>query len=128
MEEDQVLLALNLTSVGEILNQYVNTLCSVLEWKTVIEQIVRETPQSVRAGRRPDFRRVAANSWEAGDENLERHALVFFIADNLLGGLDFHRDPGQIPPIARTATFTKVFFSKIDPASFMWFTPTREVD
>lgn len=122
---DQGLLAMNLTSVGEILNQFVNGLCIQLEWKPLVEQIARETPRP-RVHRQKSYRQVASNSLNGGDDNTERHALVHFIAENLFGCLDFHPDPCRVPAIARTAAFMKVFFAQIDPSSIMWFTPTQE--
>jgi hypothetical protein len=126
---DQFLQAINLTSLGEILNQFVNSLCIQMEWKPLVEQIARETPRSSRTGgtRRTSSGRNSLRESGAVDYNTERHALVHFIAENLFGGLDFHPDPCKIPAIARTAALMKVFFSQIELTTIMWFTPTITV-
>jgi hypothetical protein len=123
MMADQVLLAMNLTCFGATLNEFVHSLCNVLEWKPLVKQIVRED----RAARRANTRRVTSNYQDDDDEKLlEWHALVHLIVERILADLDFCTVPNQMSPVLKTAQFLKVYFSHLEPHWIMWFTPTQQ--
>jgi hypothetical protein len=124
MMADQVLLAMNLTCFGATLNEFVHSLCTVLEWKPLVKQIVREDRAARRAA---NSRRVASNSLDDDDGKLsEWHALVHLIVEHILAELDFNTAPNQMsPPVLKTAQFLKVYFSHLEPHWIMWFTPTQ---
>jgi hypothetical protein len=132
IEADQQLLATNfLISTVEILNISLSTVCATY-WNIShgSTRWCAKTPESIRAAFVERISTASAGRLRGrpATKTLERQALEHFVADKLLGGLDFDPALYRIMSFARTAAFMKVYFAKIDPSFIMWFTPTREVD
>lgn len=124
VELEQRLLASNLNSVGEVLNQFIASLFRVLQLEPIVQDTVRTLPDSVRYGRRTDGSR--ANAWQASDGNLERQVMVHLFVEKILAPLDFHPSPRDVDILGKTAYFMSLFFSRVDPARVMFFTPIEE--
>lgn len=122
MEDEQDLLALNLTKVGETLNQFIDFLFKVLEWKPIIDKIVREMDHT--GGRRMTGAKYSYTPWE--DENMERQAQAWMFAERILGALDFMDTPWEVQSLVRTGAALQTFFSRIDPTNVLWYTPLVE--
>jgi hypothetical protein len=117
MKADRVLLAMNLTSIGAMLNEFVDRLCTELEWRPLIEHVVRyeNREKNKHAGAADDVFYIDI-----------RNTFTHVMAETVLGGLDFYPAPGDIVAVARTVAFMKAYFSQIDPSSIMWFTATKQ--
>lgn len=116
---DGQLLGTNLTSLGELLNEFIASLFRLTELEPLVNKIVRETPVDVRMGRRTDLSRVTSGSWEASDANLERQAQAHLLAECVLGALDF-QDKQQVV-CAKCVMFMKMFFTEIPAEKFLYF-------
>ena len=87
--------------------------------------IVQTTPDSVRFGARTDGRRVGRQSWETSDDNLERQAMVYIMAEEILGRLDFLDLSKPSPVIVQLVASMTIYFNQLDPGLIMYFTPTE---
>jgi hypothetical protein len=130
MGEEQKLLAMNLISVGGILNEFTYTLFQDMGWKAEVDLMVQTTPDEIKTMRRADGRRVKPGSWEASDQNFERYIMVLIFSQRLLGVLDFSAvdvDDVVSQQIDRAAAcFERFFGSGLDPGRVMFFTPVEE--
>ena len=132
MENEQRILASNFIMIGHILNSFIVELFNVLEWTLSIEQMVAETPNSIKAGRRVNGSSVHPNSWEASDTNFRRDAMVTLLVERLLGPLDIVPTPDALVnfnpdrSLPRTAACLFAYFNKFDPGSseVLFFSPT----
>jgi hypothetical protein len=125
MDNEQKLLAMNLNSVGGILNEFTYKLFEAMEWKGEVDHVVRTTPDSIKGMRRMDGRSIRPGSWEASDDNFERYIMILTFTQRLLGVLDF--DNGVNRTAARAAACIELFFGRcIDPSQCMYFTPVEE--
>ena len=133
MEDEQRLLASNFIVIGSKLNEFVVKLFDVLKWTSQIDQIIAETPDSIKAGRRANGTSVHPNSWEASDTNLRRFVMVTVLAEQLLGPLDL------LPPFDATSDFRPdqslftaaafmTYLNQISPKDVLFFTPTAYDD
>jgi hypothetical protein len=118
--EEQDLLALNLTSVGDTLNHFIDHLFKILELKPMVDKFVREIDHE--GGRRMTGSKFVYTPWE--DENAERVAQVSIFAEKILGMLDFVDAPLEVPALARTTAVLQMYFSsQVDPSNILWFSP-----
>lgn len=127
MENDQRLLATHLVALSEVLGQFLGALFRLLELAPIVDKIVREMPDSIRQSRRVDFRRVGANSWEAGDDNLRRQTEAYLFAERILGAADFDPNPSNCEILQKAGSWMYEFFSRVHPSRILIFTPTRFV-
>jgi hypothetical protein len=124
MDHEQELLALNLNSVGGILNEFTYKLFVAMEWKDEVDRVVRTTPASIKGMRRMDGRSIRPGSWEASDDNFERYIMATMFAQRLLGVLD--SVDGVNRTAARAAACIELFFARsIDVNTYMYFTPAK---
>ena len=122
IDEDQSYLAMNMTALGAHLNKFIDQFFHHY-WKKEIQMIVQTTPDSVRFGARTDGRRVGHQSWETSDDNLERQAMVYILAEEILGRLDFLDLSKPDPVIVQVVSFMTLYFNQLDPGLIMYFTP-----
>ena len=122
--DEQPYLAMNMTALGAHLNSFIDQFFYHY-WKSEIQTIVRTTPDDVRFGRRTDGRRVGRHSWETSDANLERLAMVYILANEILGRLDFLDLSRPDPVIVQAMAAMTHFFEQLPPDVIMYFTPMQ---
>ena len=129
MEREQMLLASNFIVFGSKFNAFVAKLFDVvLEWTPQIDQMIAETPDSIKAGERVNGTSVHHNSWEATDTSMRRLTMVHLMAERLLGPLDVVPNLDEIldlnpdRSLFRTAAVLRIF-SQINHRDMVFFTP-----
>jgi hypothetical protein len=127
IRDEQSYLAMNMTALGAHLNSFIDRFFDYC-WKEQVEMIVRTLPDSVRFDRRTDGRRVGRQSWETSDANIERQAMVYIFAEEILGRLDFLDLSKPDPVIVKAAASMTLFFDRLPPHFIMYFIPILEED
>ena len=125
IEDEQQYLAMNMTAVGAHLNSFIDQFFDHY-WKREVQTIVRETPDSVRFGRRAGVRSIGRQSWESSDSSIERLEMVHIFAQEILGRLDFADLSRPDPVIVQPVAAMSLFFEKLPPSLIMFFTPISE--
>ena len=110
LDREQTFLAFNLTTCGTIMDQFVCSLGRILQWEPLLH---------------------AAAGNDLFLENTQRQGFVYLFAQHLLGALDFAGDPFKhaflnVPMGEASSHFMRIFFSSVDPARMLWFTPVQE--
>ena len=123
IHEEQQYLAMNMTSLGTLLDSFICTFFDQ-HWKSEVQRIVRTPPAFMRIGRRTNFQDVGPQSWKASDSYLERMAMASLFGQEILGRLDFLDLSTPDPVIAESLTVMRIFFDKFSPQSIMYFTPS----
>jgi hypothetical protein len=130
MESEQRILASNFIVIGAKLNEFVVKLFEVLEWTPQIEQIIAETPNSIKSGRRVNGTSVHPNSWEASDANLRRFIMVTLLAENLLGPMDIVTELNELADFNPDRSLPRAaacmtWLDQINPKEVLFFTPVE---
>ncbi|CAJ1934011.1 unnamed protein product [Cylindrotheca closterium] len=110
IDNEQQTLALNLSSVGTYLEQFIFELSAVFKWDPILDRSSQE-PSDFGLGR--------------------RRVVVHMFAQNLLGALDYATDPMELKicevPQGRTAHAMMTKLLRIPPREVTWFQATGEV-
>ena len=122
--EDISYLAMNLTALGAHLNQFIDQFFHQY-WKEEIKLLAETIPDTVRFGTRPNGRPIPCQTWETSDDNLERQAMAFIMAGEILGRLDFLDLSIHDPVVVQVRSFMTLFFNQLDLALIMYFTPLK---
>ena len=122
--EDKSYLAMNLTALGAHLNKFIEEFFHKY-WNKELKFLVGMALDTVCYGTRPGGKPVPRQSFETGEDNLERQVMVSIIGEQILGRLDFLDLSKPNPVVEQLVSFMTVYFNQLDPRLIMYFTPTE---